>query len=65
MADLFPCERKGCGHPLNRHDPCNAVIVAGKKAHLCKCQAYEPAKRKATVARLTDVQLLPPGRRPS
>lgn len=49
---MFPCET--CGHPLNLHDPCNAVVGSGKKAHLCGCPRFEPQDLKGRVASLTD-----------
>lgn len=45
------CERPGCGHPLNLHDPCAAKG--------CRCRAYEPTDRKQRVALLTDHRLRP------
>ncbi len=52
MPELFPCER--CGHPLNRHDPCNDTVGAGKRAKPCTCPTFEPADLKDRVASLTD-----------
>lgn len=54
MADLFACERKGCGHPMNRHNPCNAPVGKGKRRWSCGCPAFLPEDRAARMARLTD-----------
>lgn len=50
---MFICET--CGHPLNRHNPCNDVVGKGKKARLCGCPQFEPADLQARVAAITDV----------
>ena len=60
MADLFLCERKGCGHPMNVHNPCNATIGKGKTARLCGCPAFEPEAQRQRVASLTDTQAIGP-----
>jgi hypothetical protein len=54
---MFPCEREGCGHPLNRHNPCNAVVGADDDGEpvLCTCETFEPDDQRRRVALLTDV----------
>lgn len=54
---MFPCE--ACGHPLNVHAPCNAIVGKGKKARLCGCPAFQPDDLKRRVASLTDTATQP------
>lgn len=50
---MFTCE--ACGHPLNRHNPCNDVVGKGEKAQLCGCPQFQPADLQVRVASITDV----------
>lgn len=49
---MFPCET--CGHPLNRHNPCSAMVGKGKKERVCGCPAFQPDDLRVRVAALTD-----------
>lgn len=54
MPDPYLCERRGCGHAMNLHNPCNAKVVRGKKERLCGCEAFLPEDRRRRMALLTD-----------